>query len=90
MLSMMFSKSFVRGRHTQTETHRDRQNLQAGTDSDSYNRKTEDGRYREHEVENSDLDSLLVKMIPRGRIFFLLIMQCQSIIGVSELITNVL
>lgn len=69
MLSMMFSKSFVRGRHTQTETHRDRQNLQAGTDSDSYNRKTEGGRYREHEVENSDLDSLLVKMIPRGRIF---------------------
>lgn len=56
----------------QTDTHRDRhtetqeqtnsyRSLQVGTDSCSYNRQTGKGRHGENEVENSNLDSLLVK-----------------------------
>lgn len=61
MLSMMFSKSFVRDRHTQTDTQGQTEPSGRHRFRLIYNRKTEGGRYREHEVENSDLDSLLVK-----------------------------
>lgn len=47
-----------------------RNNLQAGTVSGSHSRQTEDGRHREYEVDNSNLDSLFVKQVQEeGRDF---------------------
>lgn len=44
------------------DTDRDSQDsLQAGTDSGLYKRQTKDGRHRQHDMENSNLDLLLVK-----------------------------
>ena len=42
--------------HTQTEQKDTDKN--AGIDSDSRNRQAEDGRHREHEIEDSNLDLL--------------------------------
>lgn len=42
------------------DTGTDQDSLQPGTDSDSSNRETEDGRHGEHEVEVSNLNLLLV------------------------------
>lgn len=49
-------------RHTKTQGQTDSQNsLQVGTDS--VIQETEDGRYTEHEVQNFNLNSLMVKRL---------------------------
>lgn len=64
-----------RNRHTEGQTQgqiHSQDSLQAGTNSDSlYNRGTEDGRYREREVENANPDSLFHKPL-QGQKFLLL------------------
>lgn len=38
------------------------------TDLDSYNTQTKDGRHKEHEVKNSNLDLLLAKPLQSGTV----------------------
>lgn len=76
--------------HRQTKTHRNRFNgeLSAGTDSNSYNRKTENAKYRKDEVENSNLGFLLGSMTLRGSTFISFHNGWLCIICNSEYITK--
>ena len=79
-------------RHTQTHNRQIHKGIWGQTQtgkmiSDSWNRQTEDGRHREHGVENSNLNSLQVEWHQGEVLVFLSLVQ-DFIIGESELINN--
>lgn len=62
--------------------------VQAGTDSDSSDRQTEDRRHSEYEIDNSKMNLLLITHLQGEVLLFLSLIQLQSIVGNSELVTN--